>query len=242
MMKQCVIISGGGGGVGLFLTREYLARGFYVATFTRNENTFLDYLKDNYNEQLYISRFDARDIGALKKFVNDVKSRFSVIDILINNIGYLYEGLQIFTSDREIKKTLDTNVISPFIMIREVSGVMMKARKGVIINISSINSLKGHRGVSLYSLSKAAMDGVTRSLAKELGPLNIRVNSVVPGFFASGLVASVSEARRKAILKRTALPRLGTSSDVAKVVLFLTSEDASFITGQSIVVDGGITC
>lgn len=241
-MKQCVIISGGGGGVGLFLTREYLARGFYVATFTRNENTFLDYLKDNYNEQLYISRFDARDIGALKKFVNDVKSRFSVIDILINNIGYLYEGLQIFTSDREIKKTLDTNVISPFIMIREVSGVMMKARKGVIINISSINSLKGHRGVSLYSLSKAAMDGVTRSLAKELGPLNIRVNSVVPGFFASGLVASVSEARRKAILKRTALPRLGTSSDVAKVVLFLTSEDASFITGQSIVVDGGITC
>jgi len=241
-MKQRVVISGGGNGLGLTLVEKYLKKGHYVATFTRNKNLSLEALKKQYADHLYVSEFDNCDINSLKEFVRNVKKNFSRIDVLINNVGYLHEGLQIFTSDNEIKKTLDTNVISPFIMIREISGFMVKQKDGVIINISSINSIKGHKGVSLYSLSKAAMDSVTRSLAKELGPLNVRVNSVVPGFFDSNLVASVNQERRAGILKRTALPRLGTSDDVANAVLFLTSCEASFITGQSIVVDGGITC
>lgn len=241
-MKKTVLISGGSRGLGLHLVETFLARGDRVATFTRTGNSALDSLKEQYPESLITAEFDITDITALKRFIREVRSKFSGIDILINNAGYLFEGVLSLTADREIEKTVSVNVTAPFIMIREVSNIMMLKRNGVIINISSINSIKGHKGVSLYSLSKAAIDGATRSLAKELGPLNIRVNSVVPGFFDSQMVASLSEERRKAILKRTALPRLGTSIDIAKLVLFMTSDDASFITGQSIVIDGGITC
>lgn len=241
-MRNTVLISGGGNGLGLKLVIFYLAKGYNVATFTRSLNNTLTRLQNEYPEQLYIDFFDIRDTTTLKGFVKSVKKNFLSLDILINNIGYLYEGLQIFTPDNEIEKTIHTNIISPFILTREVSSVMIKNRKGVIINISSINSIKGHKGVSLYSLSKAAIDGLTRSLAKELGPMNIRVNSVVAGFFDSRLVKDINEDRRKGILKRTPLPRLGISDDIAKTVLFLTSDDASFITGQSIVVDGGIAC
>lgn len=241
-MNKRILISGGGSGLGLVLVRHFLARGHKVATFTRSNNKHLNQLKELHPESLFIDEFDITDISSLKRFIRNVRRHFSTIDVLINNVGYLFEGLLSFTNDHEIDTTLATNIVSPFIMIREVSNIMMLKKDGVIINISSINSVKGHKGVSLYSLSKAAMDGVTRSLAKELGPLNIRVNSVVPGFFDSQLVSSLDNSRRAGILKRTALPRLGTAEDVAKVVMFMISEDASFITGQSIIVDGGITC
>lgn len=241
-MNKRILISGGGSGLGLVLVRYFLARGHKVATFTRSNNKDLNQLKELHPESLFIDEFDITDISSLKLFIRNVRRHFSTIDVLINNVGYLFEGLLSFTNDHEIDTTLATNIASPFIMIREVSNIMMLKKDGVIINISSINSVKGHKGVSLYSLSKAAMDGVTRSLAKELGPLNIRVNSVVPGFFDSQLVSSLDNSRRAGILKRTALPRLGTAEDIAKVVMFMISEDASFITGQSIIVDGGITC
>ncbi len=241
-MRNTVLVSGGGSGLGLALVISYLAKGANVATFTRNWNSTLNKLQREYPQNLYVGVFDINEKNSLKRFVKQVREKFLSVDILINNVGYLYEGLQVLTPDDEIERTIHANIISPFILIREVSGVMIRKKKGVIINISSINAVKGHKGVSLYSLSKAAMDGLTRSLAKELGPMNIRVNSVVPGFFDSNLVKDIHEQRRKGILKRTALPRLGSSDDVAKVVLFLTSDDASFITGQLIIVDGGIVC
>lgn len=241
-MNKCILISGGGSGLGLALVKTLLTRGHRVATFTRTRNAELCQLKEFHPESLMIAEFDISDISALKHFVREVRSQFSTIDVLINNVGYLFEGILAFTSDYEIEKTIAINITSPFILIREVANIMMLKKTGVIINISSINSVKGHKGVSLYSLSKAAIDGVTRSLAKELGPLNITVNSIVPGFFDSQLVSSLDKVRRDGILKRTALPRLGTADDIAKVVMFMISEDASFITGQSIIVDGGITC
>lgn len=172
-MRNTVLISGGGSGLGLELVISYLTKGDNVATFTRSWNNTLRELQREYSKNLYIDIFDINEKNSLKHFVKEVRKKFLSIDILINNVGYLYEGLQILTPDDEIERTIHANIISPFILIREVSGVMIRRKRGVIINISSINSVKGHKGVSLYSLSKAAMDGLTRSLAKELGPMNI---------------------------------------------------------------------
>ena len=113
---------------------------------------------------------------------------------------------------------------------------------GAIINISSVNAIRGYRGTSVYGAAKAGLEALTRSLARELGPMRIRVNCVSPGFFASQLTAEVGDAHRERILRHTPLGRLATVDDIADAVLFLASEKASFITGQTLVVDGGITC
>jgi 3-oxoacyl-[acyl-carrier protein] reductase len=113
---------------------------------------------------------------------------------------------------------------------------------GAIVNISSVNAVRGNAGVAVYSATKAALDGFTRALARELGPRNIRVNSLAPGYFESDMVAGLTERRRRAIVRNTPLGRLGTIDEIADTVLFLLSPAAAFITGQTIVVDGGLTC
>jgi 3-oxoacyl-[acyl-carrier protein] reductase len=119
---------------------------------------------------------------------------------------------------------------------------MIQRRGGCIINISSIAGIRGRTGVVVYSATKAGLDGMTRSLARELGPRGIRVNSVAPGYFESEMVNGLDEAVKARITRRTPLGRLATVDDIAAVVLFMMSPSASFITGQTIVVDGGLTC
>jgi 3-oxoacyl-[acyl-carrier protein] reductase len=111
-----------------------------------------------------------------------------------------------------------------------------------MVNISSVNAIRGHAGVAVYSATKAGLDGLTRSLARELGPRNIRVNSVAPGYFESDMVKGLTEDQKQRIVRRTPLGRLTSAEDVANAVYFLVSEQAAFITGQILVVDGGITC
>ena len=118
---------------------------------------------------------------------------------------------------------------------------MLTQKHGSIVNISSVNGIEGHRGVSVYGATKAALDGLTRCLAKEFGPFGIRVNSVAPGYFELAMTEGYSEANRQTITKRTPLGRLG-KADIAAVVRFLLSEEAAFVTGQTLVVDGGLTC
>jgi 3-oxoacyl-[acyl-carrier protein] reductase len=119
---------------------------------------------------------------------------------------------------------------------------MLRQGRGCIVNISSVNAVRGHAGVAVYSATKAGLDGLTRSLARELGPRNIRVNSVAPGYFESDMVKGLTEEQKHRIVRRTPLGRLTSAEDVANAVYFLVSEQAAFITGQILVVDGGITC
>jgi 3-oxoacyl-[acyl-carrier protein] reductase len=119
---------------------------------------------------------------------------------------------------------------------------MLRANRGAIVNIASVNAIRGHAGVAVYSATKAALDGLTRSLARELGARNVRVNSVAPGYFESDMVQHLDETARARIARRTPLGRLADTTDITNVVEFLISDRASFVTGQTVAVDGGITC
>ena len=119
---------------------------------------------------------------------------------------------------------------------------MLVRHGGSIVNISSVNSVRGNAGVAVYSATKAALDGLTRSLARELGAAGIRVNSVAPGFFESQMVEGLSDRQRQQIIRRTPLGRLAAAEDISAAIRFLMSEDAPFITGQTLVVNGGLTC
>ncbi|MBC8944200.1 MULTISPECIES: SDR family NAD(P)-dependent oxidoreductase [Xenorhabdus] len=239
---KTVVISGGSKGLGATMASAFLNKGYRVATFSRHSNEFITQKQLSDANFFYWESVDVNDLSKIKSFVNNVKSKFGHIDILINNIAKLTEGLLIFSSDNEIISLLNTNILAPIILTRECSKSMLKRNTGVILNVSSINAIKGHKGVSLYSATKAALDGMTRSLAREFGPANIRINSLVPGFFDSEMVSYLSENRRKQILKRTPIGRLSKIEEISKVALFICSDEAAFITGQNIVVDGGISC
>jgi len=141
-----------------------------------------------------------------------------------------------------IHKMIALNLEAPINLTRLVSRHMIAHEGGAIVNVSTVNALRGYNGVSVYAATKAGMDAMTRSLAREMGSRQVRVNSVVPGFFESDLSRDVTEANKAEIAKRTPLRRVGTVQEVMATIRFLISSDASFITGQVLCVDGGITC
>lgn len=239
--KKVVLITGGSGTLGLSLVTHYLSKQYIVATFSRH---FSEIAKSKFENigNLYWADLDITNTDKVSEFISMIKDKFQKIDIFINNACFLHEGLFCLTKDEIIEKSIDTNIKAATVIFKTVSKIMMNNKCGVITNISSINSVKGHKGVSIYSMTKSAIDGLMKSLAKELAPLNIRVNSIVPGYFMSGLVSYLSEERLKQILKRTPLGRLGDVTDVTNAVIFISSRKASFITGQNIIVDGGMTC
>jgi|WetSurMetagenome_2_1015567.scaffolds.fasta_scaffold365553_1 3-oxoacyl-[acyl-carrier protein] reductase len=237
--RRTAVISGGSRGLGELLARRLLEDGWRVAAFSRNgaQNA-----ENNWGDRFHHGQADLSSPESLTAFVGEVVARFGRIDLLINNAGALTEGLLVTTTRDTIKKLIDVNLIGPILLTQACVRSMMARKQGAIINVSSINSTRGHPGVSVYTASKAGLDGFTRSMARELGPLNIRVNSVVPGFFATDLVASLTPERRDRIARRTPLKRLSGIEEIANVVMFLASDKSSFVTGQTIIVDGGYTC
>jgi 3-oxoacyl-[acyl-carrier protein] reductase len=242
--KRVVVISGGSRGLGQALVETCLDSGYAVATFSRGPTPFIHQrLSHDPHHQTFIwEAVDGSDYASVKAFANNVASRYGHIDVLINNAGMGIDGLFPLMRTSAIEQGLDLNVKGTIFLTRVCSRFMLQQQSGCIVNISSVNAIRGHAGVAVYSATKAALDGLSRSLAKELGPKNIRVNSVAPGYFESDMVGHLTEAQKTRLTRRTPLGRLGTVDDVTGLVLFLISPQASFITGQTIVVDGGLTC
>ena len=183
---------------------------------------------------------DVSDPAAVTALVADVERTFGSLDILVNNAGLTRDNIVLRLKDEDWDAVLDANLRGAFTTIRAASRGMLKRRWGRIINITSIVGIIGNKGQANYAASKAGLIGLTKSVAKELASRNILANCVAPGFIDTDLTAAMSAEARAALTAQIPLERLGTPTDIAAMVAFLSSDHAAYITGQVFVVDGGM--
>ncbi len=183
---------------------------------------------------------DVSDTAQVSALVTDVEAAFGTLDILVNNAGLTRDNLIMRLKDDDWDAVLDANLRGAFASIRAASRGMMKRRSGRIINISSVVGVIGNRGQANYAASKAGLIGLTKSVAKELASRNILCNAVAPGFIATDMTAALGDDQRTALEGQIPLARLGSPADIASAVAFLASDHAAYITGQVLVVDGGM--
>jgi 3-oxoacyl-[acyl-carrier protein] reductase len=174
------------------------------------------------------------------RLVDDVDKAFGTLDILVNNAGITKDNLMLRIKDDDWNSVLDANLRSAFLAIRAASRGMMKRRWGRIVNISSVVGLTGNKGQANYAASKAGLIGLTKSVAKELASRNILCNAIAPGFIDTDMTGAMTDEARSGLMAQIPLARLGTPADIAWSTAFLCSEYASYITGQVLVVDGGL--
>ena len=240
--NQTVLISGGSRGLGAGIVERFLELGHSVATFSRSPTADVERWQREYPDSFLFGSLSLTDNEACKDFVRRAEERFGAINVLVNNAGMANTSLLALETDSAIDSLVDLNLKGSFRLTRIVCRSMLSGDGGRIINISSIVGLSGYRGLSVYSATKAGLDGFTRSLARELGARNITVNSIAPGYLTTEMTSELDERQTRQIIKRTPLGRLGNPDDIARIATFLASDDAAFITGQVIVADGGITC
>jgi len=241
--SKVVLVSGGSRGLGRSLVEHLLAADYRVATFSRSPPRRLEELQSGpYGERFLWQAADVTDEEGLRELVLALGRRYGRIDALINNAGMAVDGVLPLITPADIHRVIAVNFASAVHLARECSRVMLQQEEGVILNISSVAGLRGATGLSVYGATKAALDGLTRGLARELGPRGIRVNSVAPGYLETDMTAQLDARQQQRIIRRTPLRRLGTVDDVVELVLFLLSPRARFITGQTLVVDGGLSC
>ncbi|HVZ48326.1 MAG TPA: 3-oxoacyl-[acyl-carrier-protein] reductase [Gemmatimonadaceae bacterium] len=183
---------------------------------------------------------DVSDPDQVERLVADVEAAFGGIDILVNNAGITRDNLVLRIKNEDWDAVLDANLRAAFVAIRAASRGMMKRRSGRIVNISSVVGLMGNKGQANYAASKAGLIGLTKSVARELGSRNILCNAVAPGFIETDMTAAMTADARATLVKDIPLERLGTARDVAAAVAWLGSDLAAYVTGQVIVVDGGL--
>jgi len=240
---KVALITGGSRGIGATMVKQFAEQGASVA-FTyrssadRAKAVAVDAAQSGVTIKAYAS--DASSMEQTQEVVKQILEDFGKIDILVNNAGITRDNLLMRMSESNWDDVMNNNLKSIFNFTKAIMRPMLKARSGSIINISSIVGLKGNAGQSNYAASKAGMLGFTKSIAQEVGSRNIRCNAIAPGFIATEMTNELSDKVKDAMIQTTALKRLGTTEEIAKVALFLASDLSSYITGEVLNTSGGM--
>ena len=233
-----ILITGASGGIGNELVKKFVSLGGNVLGSGTNSEK-LDKIKKQY-PNIKVKKFDIAEHLRIEEFIDDVSLELGGLDILINNAGTNADNLSLRMKDEEWKKVIDINLTSTFLLSKYAIKKMLKSKFGRIVNITSVVGHTGNLGQSNYSASKAGIIGMSKSLAIEYAKKNITVNCVSPGFIISDMTMNIAEKVKLYLTSRIPMGKLGTGEDVSNCVAFLSSEQASYVTGETIHVNGGM--
>ena len=236
--EKKILITGATGGIGHALVKKFLSlEGIVLATGTNTEK--LDNLKNNF-PKINVLKFDISNHDRIEEFIDNVATQLNGLDIIINNAGITKDNLSLRMKNEEWHKVIDTNLTSTFYICKYGIKKMLKNKYGRVINITSIVGHTGNLGQSNYAASKAAIIAMSKSLAIEYAKKNITVNCVSPGFIVSEMTNNIPEKIRTILLSKIPMAKMGSGDDVSNCVAFLSSDEASYITGETIHVNGGM--
>ncbi len=240
MNRKVALVTGGSRGIGAAIVK-LLANDYDViinfASSIHQAEEVLNSLPEG-NHMLYQCSVDNSE--AVKTMINDIMAKYGRIDVLVNNAGITKDNLMLRMSEADFDKVMNINTKGCFNCIQHVSKIMMKQRSGKIINMASVIGLIGNIGQVNYAASKGAIIAMTKASAKELGSRGIQVNAIAPGFIDTEMTAVLNEDLKTQLLAQIPLRRFGSPDDIASCVQFLASDKANYITGQTIVIDGGM--
>ena len=233
-----ILVTGATGGIGNSIVKKLVSLdGDILATGTNSEK--LEELRSNY-PNISVIKFDISEHERIEEFIENVNSQLKGIDVIINNAGITRDNLSLRMKSEEWQKVIDTNLTSTFYICKHGIKKMLKNKYGRIVNVTSIVGHTGNLGQSNYSASKAGMIAMSKSLAIEYAKKNITINCVSPGFIQSKMTENIVESIKVALTSKIPMSRLGTGEDVSNAVAFLSSDSASYITGETIHVNGGM--
>lgn len=244
MTRRSVVITGGSRGLGAGLVAAFLEEGARVSTCSRSSTELVERWESDaeFADRFLYRSVDLSDRIAINGFVRDVVEAHGRIDVLINNAGVAHDGVLATMDDDDTDQVIGLNLRGTLAVTKAVVRRMLRQGDGGrIINVSSVVGQSGYRGLAVYSATKAALDGMTRALARELGSRGITVNSVAPGYVATEMSHGLTEDDLAQIVRRTPLGRLAEPEDVAAAVQFLASPAAAFVTGHVLTIDGGLS-
>jgi 3-oxoacyl-[acyl-carrier protein] reductase len=245
LRDKVTAVTGASSGIGAAIARRFADEGATIAVnhypgFEADADAVVSGIEAGGGTAAAFSA-DVTDAEACEAMMAAIVERFGKLDVLVNNAGITRDGLIVRMSDADWQAVISTNLTGVFNCTRAAAKIMMKARAGCIVNIASVIGLVGNAGQANYAAAKAGVIGLTKSTARELAGRGVRANAVAPGFIETAMTAKLSEQVRAAALEQVAMKRMGSPGDVASAVAFLASDDAAYITGQVIAVDGGMT-
>ncbi|XZE20394.1 SDR family NAD(P)-dependent oxidoreductase [Pirellulaceae bacterium SH449] len=235
-----ILVTGGSRGLGLAIVKRLVENKHRVICLSRSSTPELDKIVNSSSEVKFVS-MDLGNLAQIPSTIKRIVADFGSIKGLVNNAAIGRDGVLATMHDKDILDTINVNVTGTIFLTRAVVRHMLRKRGGSIVNVSSIIASTGYNGLSVYAATKAALLGFTRSLARELGRAQIRVNTVSPGYMATDMTAGMDDDKIATIVRRSPLGRLATTDEVASLVSYLMSEDSSAVTGANFVVDAGST-